>query len=151
MAKLQRNLLISITGALRSTSTESLNTILNLLPIDLFAKGVAYKTAVRLKESNWFKQKPFGHSNIDNIDNISTDYNVPNNIFDKHFETKFPKHNINFSYNLPSECSIFQAEIAAILKGAEFLKDNTVGQLINFYIDSQAAIKALGKITYTLN
>ena len=31
-----------------------------------------------------------GHSDIDNINDISTDYSVPMTIFDKNFITKFP-------------------------------------------------------------
>ena len=76
LTKVQRDLSVCITGAMKTT----LNIIINLIPLDLFAKSVAYKTALRLKESNWFSLNNFGHSNIENINDISTDYNVPTTI-----------------------------------------------------------------------
>ena len=184
LTKVQRDLSVCITGAMKTTSTESLNTILNLIPLDLFAKSVAYKTALRLKESNWFSLNNFGHSNIENINDISTDYNVPTSIFNRNFSTKFPSRNywltrekdpndsislytdgskqdegvgcgfyipatkIEKSYKLPNDCSIFQAEIAAILMSVKHLIGNAENEKINIYIDSQAAIKALEKLTY---
>ena len=55
-------------------------------------------------------------------------------------------------FKLPDTCTVFQAEIKAILEAARFL--NTVQQykFVRFFVDSQAALLALAntKITSTL-
>lgn len=51
--------------------------------------GDAYKACLRLKESNWLRQRNFGHSNMDNL-NIVTDYRVPELFFDRKYEVRFP-------------------------------------------------------------
>ena len=55
-----------------------------------------------------------------------------------------PDRNIKVSYRLPDNCSVFQAEILAIIKAAEIIEWNIeVGQVVTIYVDSQAALKAL--------
>ena len=88
--RVQRQMCLSTTGALKSTSTKSLNTILHLLPIESFAKTVAYKTALRLKESNGFKIRPYGHGNIDNIQGVKTDYKRPSTNISHNFLIELP-------------------------------------------------------------
>lgn len=55
-----------------------------------------------------------------------------------------PDLDLNISYRLPDHCSVFQAEITAILEVAELLKSSvTTLRRICIYTDSQAAIKSL--------
>jgi len=49
--KIQRSAELCISGALRTTATEALNTILDLQPLDLLAKSWASATALRLREA----------------------------------------------------------------------------------------------------
>jgi len=49
--KIQRSAELCISGALRTTATEALNTILNLQPLDLLANSWASATALRLREA----------------------------------------------------------------------------------------------------
>ncbi|XP_055857796.1 uncharacterized protein LOC129920526 [Episyrphus balteatus] len=56
--------------------------------------------------------------------------------------------NIRESYRLPDDCSVFQAEIFAIEKAAELVhKEKLISSEITFFVDSQAAIKALASET----
>lgn len=51
------------------------------------------------------------------------------------------------SFRLPDTCSVFQAEMLAIKKAAELLQSNDCRDTsISFYVDSQAALKALTKL-----
>ena len=61
---------IGITGALRSTSTESLLNILSIQPMRLYTQLIAARTAIRLSSLSLWKTKPYGHSNILNQLNI---------------------------------------------------------------------------------
>ena len=107
--RVQRLMCLSISGALKSTSTHSLNIILNILPIDLFAKGVAFKTALRLKESYGFRVRPFGHGNVSNIRSIKTDYQYPSTNITNNFTVEFPSRDYWASANteLTSGINIF--------------------------------------------
>jgi len=49
--KIQRSAELCISGALRTTATEALNTILDLQPLDLHAKSWASATALMLREA----------------------------------------------------------------------------------------------------
>ena len=55
-------------------------------------------------------------------------------------------------FKLPNHCTVFQAEIKAVLEAARYLSANNEYKYIKFFIDSQAAILALDnhKITSTL-
>ena len=70
---LQRHMGIRITVALRTTSAESIDALLHLGPIDIFAKGEAYKAFLRIKESSCFKYRNFGHSNIANVNKTNSE------------------------------------------------------------------------------
>ncbi|XP_037941860.1 uncharacterized protein LOC119674776 [Teleopsis dalmanni] len=51
---------------------------------------------------------------------------------------------IRMPFKLPNYCSVFQAEVFAVKKAAELVcRDETRNYCINFYVDSQAAIKAI--------
>jgi len=62
--KIQRSAELCISGALRTTATEALNTTLDLQPLDLLAKSWASATALRLREAAAWTTGPTGHSNI---------------------------------------------------------------------------------------
>ena len=55
-------------------------------------------------------------------------------------------------FKLPATCTVFQAEIKAILEAAKYLNTTSKYKYVKFFIDSQAAILALEsvKITSTL-
>lgn len=51
---------------------------------------------------------------------------------------------INYSAKLPSECTVFQAEVLAIkVAASSILTKSITNRVISIYVDSQAAIKAL--------
>ncbi|KAH8309978.1 hypothetical protein KR059_008986, partial [Drosophila kikkawai] len=53
-------------------------------------------------------------------------------------------HEMRLSYKLPSYCSIFQAEVFAIRKAAEFAQSiNRPHEAVNLFVDSQAAIRSM--------
>lgn len=64
LQKVQRTACLCITGALRSTSTEALEAILCLLPIDANIKSVASRSAIRLNCIGLFKTNVWSHSSI---------------------------------------------------------------------------------------
>jgi len=51
--KIQRSAELCISGELRTTATEALNTILDLQLLDLLAKSWASATELRLREAKW--------------------------------------------------------------------------------------------------
>lgn len=55
----------------------------------------------------------------------------------------FSTQSTELSYKLGDDCTVFQAEVFGILKAAESMKDVS-GKDISIYIDSQAAIRAVG-------
>lgn len=96
LKKVQRLACIGITGSLRTTPTASLEVMLNILPIDLFCKATAAKSALRLKESGCFRTRNYGHSTIFNnisldVTNVTTDYTSPVSLLERNFEIRFPK------------------------------------------------------------
>lgn len=91
--KIHRISLISITGAFKTTATASLEIILNVLPIDLYIKETASKSAIRLSQSSLFKKNSYGHSNILGTligPSMITDYIIPYADFNKKINTCFP-------------------------------------------------------------
>lgn len=62
--RVQRLVTTTITGALRTTPSDALNTLLHLPPVDLFALKLAANCAVRLKAILLFKCLQEGHSTI---------------------------------------------------------------------------------------
>jgi len=64
MARTQLQALVCITGALRSTPTKALETILGIDPIDIHAQLTAGKAAQRLVASGNMTTQSFGHSLI---------------------------------------------------------------------------------------
>ena len=109
LERVQRLMSLCTTAALKSTSTNSLNTILHLLPIETFAKDVAYRTALRLKESNGFKIRPYGHGNIENVQRVITDYKKPSNNVSHNFEIDLPSREqwVLRASEIPDEISVF--------------------------------------------
>jgi len=61
---MQRRAELCISGALRTTAAEALNTILDLEPLDLLAKSWTYATALRLREATSWTTGPTGHSMV---------------------------------------------------------------------------------------
>ena len=64
LSRLQRTVCIGITGAMRTTPTAALEVIVNLCPLDLFIKGIAAQSAMRLKTLGYFKERHWGHRTI---------------------------------------------------------------------------------------
>lgn len=64
MESIQRAASLCISGALRTTPTAALNVILHLLPIDVYSKQLAARSALRLRESSQLATNRRGHSKI---------------------------------------------------------------------------------------
>jgi len=62
--KIKRSAALCISGALRTTSTEALNTTLDLQPLDLLAKSWASTTMLRLREAAAWTTGSTGHASI---------------------------------------------------------------------------------------
>jgi len=55
---------------------------------------------------------------------------------------------IRLSYKLPSDCSIFQAEVFAIRKAAEVAQNTSrPHDVVNLFVDSQAAVRSMQSST----
>ena len=94
ISRVQRQACLAVIGALRTTSNESLNTILGLLPVEDCVMEYAALAAVRLKCLGSWVTKSYGHMTIlirfhfnENIkyNNISSIYN-----FDQRYKAEFP-------------------------------------------------------------
>ncbi|XP_037943520.1 uncharacterized protein LOC119676353 [Teleopsis dalmanni] len=60
-----------------------------------------------------------------------------------------PELDLSMSFRLPDHCSVFQAEVSAILEVSDWLKHNVSSvKFINIFTDSQAAIKSLNSSTF---
>lgn len=94
ITKVQRQIGLTATGALRSTATECLSTILALPPLDEFARYSAANTAVRLRASGVWTDKTYGHTSVLNKINLSRkikhDYIIPQTIFGRAFDLVIP-------------------------------------------------------------
>lgn len=91
--KIQRMALLSTTGALRTTSTEALEILTNVPPVDLVAMEMAAKTAARLSAIKSWDIRDYGHSTIVGKYKITTnscDYIIPQSNFGRRFKVKIP-------------------------------------------------------------
>lgn len=93
LEKVQRSAALCITGALRTTPSYALNTILSLTPLELLSKQMAASAAIRLKAISMWKNLSVGHSSIlqyfRSIPDI-TDYISPTFSFRNAFKTTIP-------------------------------------------------------------
>ena len=94
ITKVQRQISLVTTGALRSTATDCLAAILNLPPLDLLARSFAANAAIRLRMIGFWSDKSYGHSCVLNDFNNSFkgnfDYIIPQLNFDKKFNLLLP-------------------------------------------------------------
>lgn len=94
LSKVQRLACLCITGAMRSSPTAAMETMLNLPPLDIFIKGEARMGAYRLNcNGNWKTQNHIGHTRIMNmianpILNMGSDVMIPKFSYDKPFEVQ---------------------------------------------------------------
>lgn len=94
LEKVQRLACICVTGALKSTATKSLETILNLTSLDLFCQGVAAKAALRLNSAGMWRSRSYGHGKIlsnFNLSNPSTDHIISTPNLFKSYNMLIPK------------------------------------------------------------
>jgi ribonuclease HI len=88
----QRLACICITGAIKSTSTTAMETLLNMPPLDIFIKGEARMGAYRLElNNNWIKRNQQGHARITStvtnpLLDMGSDRMLPKLTFDKPFK-----------------------------------------------------------------
>ena len=91
--RIMRMMSIMTTGALRTTPSKALFTILNWLPPDIAAKKIAAQTALRLCATRAWKYQGYGHANI--LGNIyreyKVDYSIPTPLFDSGFMVHIPE------------------------------------------------------------
>ncbi|XP_036341061.1 uncharacterized protein LOC118750446 [Rhagoletis pomonella] len=93
LTKVQRVACMMITGALPSTPTKALETLLHFLPVDLYGKLQASCNAVRLNPLIKWSDTRFGYSRI--LENLPgnfrrLDYTVPPTGLKNHFQTRIP-------------------------------------------------------------
>lgn len=178
MERTQRQALLCISGALRSTPTKALEVILGIDPLDIHAQVTAGKAAQRLVAAGNMSPQVFGHSSIGRDMSRSSDYMIPRTCPDvkttalmgpEDWKTAqdHTRHlniytdgskmeggvgagiyctdpEIRLSYKLPSQCSIFQAEVFAIRKAAELAqRTDRPYEAVNMFVDSQAAIRSM--------
>ncbi|XP_017473285.1 PREDICTED: uncharacterized protein LOC108364211 [Rhagoletis zephyria] len=93
LTAVQRVACMMITGALPSTPTKALETLLHLLPVDLYGKLQASCNAIRLNALIKWSDTRFGHSRI--LENLPDDfrrldYTVPSTGLKNYFRTRIP-------------------------------------------------------------
>ncbi|XP_073841439.1 uncharacterized protein [Musca autumnalis] len=155
--RVQRAASMLITGAARSTPQAALTVLLDLTPLDLIVEEQASKSALRLKELNqcWAPNRATPRFSTERIE--AWTHNIPplDGIEVYTNGSKMENGtgagvysdilNLQLSFKLNKKCSVFQAEIFAIKKAAELIK-NIKGDIdgpVTIYVDSQAALKSL--------
>ena len=86
LMKVQRQAVLCISGALKTTPSAALVILLNLSSLDIVGKKAAKNSALRLRAYD-----KYGHSNILPVNHINTDFVVSSLRFGKNFEVKIPK------------------------------------------------------------
>ena len=203
--RVQRKALLSITNAMVSTPTASMEVIVDILPLDIFIEMTAVNSYLRLfRNNNWKPQpgeivKKLAHSNIVNtITRNIEGIHMPidklryKQFLDSNFEIKIlsreeieragiklkpteqdkihvftdgskdelssgcafiykGKHEGGQNYrNLGKYSTVFLTEITAIEDAANrLLEIGARDKIIEFYVDSQAAILSLNKYIVT--
>ena len=185
--KVQRSAGILITGAMKTTSSNALNAILNLMPLDLYTSNVAAVWMHRLKGNTSHPNQKIGHMCLPEKFHMKGELDCISPVIQlqKDFQTIYPTRedwknptnflgeaiciftdgskinesagagvyseelNIKQSLRLPDHCSVFQAEIYAILTALNELKNSGVrNEVVAICSDSQAAIKALSSFQF---
>ena len=84
MNKLTSLVLLSITGTMKTTSTTTLEIMLNVIPLDIYIKQVATITLSRLDQTNSLESGLLRHSEIvqDWKNHCNTDYITPYNVME---------------------------------------------------------------------
>lgn len=102
LTKVQRLAAIGTTGVKKTTAQAALETILDLQPIELYIKGLAAKSALRLREINLWRTTNYGHARIiEEVGNMGgeevrrllkqpTDYMIGNREIGFDFTCKIP-------------------------------------------------------------
>ena len=93
IARVQRTAGLYISGGLSTTSSEALDSLLFLLPVDLMGKQTAILSAIRMREAGVWNDQDIGHSLITKaFPNIpkKTDYSIPIISISPSFFTHFP-------------------------------------------------------------
>lgn len=90
ISRIQRLACLGITGAIKTTPTAALETLLDLPPLDIFIKGEARMGAYRLQGKPRDKYENLGHNQIWNQGGVSisdtyTDHMVPKYTFNRNF------------------------------------------------------------------
>lgn len=187
--RVQRSACIGVTGALRTSPSEALNTVLHLVPIDLHIMAISACGAVRLGAYGCWKSRTYGHARIlGSLPPVLTqpsDYTTPHVDFDRAYKVRFPSRGewargnltdnydiriytdgskmscgvgsgvfcdelgISISHRLPDECSVFQAEIFAIVAACRVLGERNIHGNVGVFVDSQAALMSLDSCTTT--
>ena len=65
---------LCISGALKTTTSEALDILLNLPSLDIVAKKAAKNSALRLRAYDMWMSNNFVHSNIIPVNHINTDF-----------------------------------------------------------------------------
>lgn len=117
LVEVQRLVCICVTGAMKTTATAAMETLLSVQPVDLIVNAKAFATADRLMQNGlWTPNFGTGHGKILNLTsnpifNMPRDRMKPELNFQMNFETILPDRQDwldNWPVNLPkSEITIF--------------------------------------------
>lgn len=95
ITKVQRQICLAITGALRTTASDSLSVILALPPLDILVRQMAANSAARLRTIGMWTDKSYGHSSVLNNLKFSFkdnfDYTSPITVFGRKFDMVIPE------------------------------------------------------------
>jgi len=96
LSEIQRLVCICITGAMKTTATAAMETLLNVPPLDIVVKARAFATADRLTQNGiWNPYFKVGHGKIINIISnpvfdMPRDWMTPVTDFTRRFDAKIP-------------------------------------------------------------
>ncbi|GBO01122.1 hypothetical protein AVEN_31197-1 [Araneus ventricosus] len=166
---LQRQVLLAVTGAFRTTSTAALQVISGIEPADLVCEMEAalyqlkhnrpdpHFLGVHLESNQVERYLPsWAHPSTKHIvhwDQDSPDYDLGiftdgsklNGQVGAAFSVFDPQHSGDFQFRLDDHCSVFQAELTAIKQALLWKQQNRPHANCHLFTDSMSSLKALQK------
>ncbi|GBN25120.1 Retrovirus-related Pol polyprotein from type-1 retrotransposable element R1 [Araneus ventricosus] len=167
--RFQRQVLLAVTGAFRTTSTAALQVISGIEPADLVCEMEAalyqlkhnrpdpHFLGVHLESNQVERYLPsWAHPSTKHLvhwDQDSPDYDLGiftdgsklNGQVGAAFSVFDPQHSGDFQFRLDDHCSVFQAELTAIKQALLWKQQNRPHANCHLFTDSMSSLKALQK------